>query len=128
MLIRSFIGVTLAFALILAAGCAKDSGPAKPDTPIGKALATPGAVVLDVRSKAEWHQGHVPGAIHLPVQEIESVASKIPDKDTQIIVHCAAGVRSAHAAKVMAKLGYTRVFDAKTPDAVARAKGVSLER
>ncbi|MGH9084686.1 MAG: molybdopterin-synthase adenylyltransferase MoeB [Acidimicrobiales bacterium] len=68
----------------------------------------PGTVVLDVREPEEYEQGAIPGALHIPRGTLESaIESRVPDKGTAIVVHCASGVRSAFAAKTLAELGYT---------------------
>jgi molybdopterin/thiamine biosynthesis adenylyltransferase/rhodanese-related sulfurtransferase len=70
----------------------------------------PGAVVLDVREADEYEQGSIPGALFLPRGNLETgIESRVPDKSTPLIVHCAAGTRSAFAAKTLAELGYTDV-------------------
>jgi molybdopterin/thiamine biosynthesis adenylyltransferase/rhodanese-related sulfurtransferase len=70
----------------------------------------PGAVVLDVREADEFEQGAIPGALFLPRGTLETgIESRVPDKATPLIVHCAGGTRSAFAAKSLADLGYTDV-------------------
>src|SRR3954449_11507480 len=70
----------------------------------------PGAVVLDVREPDEYEQGAIPGALHIPRGQLESnVESRISDRATPVIVHCAGGTRSAFAAKTLQELGYTDV-------------------
>jgi sulfur-carrier protein adenylyltransferase/sulfurtransferase len=67
----------------------------------------PGVVVLDVREPDEVEQGVIPGAMGIVRGNLEAqVESRIPDKSTPIVVHCAGGVRSAFAAKVLDELGY----------------------
>jgi len=69
-----------------------------------------GATILDVREADEFEQGAVPGAVFLPRGHLEAqIEGRIPDKDTEILVQCAGGVRSAFAAKTLAELGYTNV-------------------
>ncbi len=68
------------------------------------------ATFLDVREQDEFDAGAIPGAIFIPRGHLESqVESKIPDKDTPIVIYCAAGNRSAFAAKTLEELGYTNV-------------------
>jgi molybdopterin/thiamine biosynthesis adenylyltransferase/rhodanese-related sulfurtransferase len=68
------------------------------------------AVWLDVREADEYEQGAIPGALHLPRGHLEfQVEGRIPDKSVPVVVYCAAGVRSAFAAKTMTDLGYTDV-------------------
>jgi len=64
-------------------------------------------VLLDVREPDEYEQGAIPGAVHLPRGNLEfQVEGRIPDKQAPVVVYCAAGVRSAFAAKTLADLGY----------------------
>jgi molybdopterin/thiamine biosynthesis adenylyltransferase/rhodanese-related sulfurtransferase len=80
------------------------------DTAEAEAARAAGALVLDVREPEENEQGAIPGALFIARGQLEgSVEARIPDKDTQIVVHCASGVRSAFAAKTLAELGYTDV-------------------
>jgi molybdopterin/thiamine biosynthesis adenylyltransferase/rhodanese-related sulfurtransferase len=73
-------------------------------------LAEQGAVALDVREADEFEQGALKGAVHIPRGFLEmQVTSRIPDRDTPVVVYCAGGVRSALAADTLAQLGYTNV-------------------
>lgn len=68
------------------------------------------AVLLDVREKDEWNDGHLKDAIHLPLSAINKGISaeklaKITGKDSIIYLHCAAGARSLEAANRLAKTG-----------------------
>ena len=67
-------------------------------------------LLLDVREQDEWQEGHLPRAIHVPRGNLESrVEAVIPDRSREIVVYCAAGARSAFAAKSLVELGYTNV-------------------
>src|SRR5918912_2427597 len=67
-------------------------------------------VVLDVREREEWDQGHIPGALHIPRGSLESrVEQALPDRSRPIVLYCAAGNRSAFAAKTLEELGYENV-------------------
>jgi sulfur-carrier protein adenylyltransferase/sulfurtransferase len=69
-----------------------------------------GVTFLDVREPDEYEQGAIPNAVHLPRGNLEfQVEGKLPDKSGPIVVYCAAGVRSAFAAKTMLDLGYQDV-------------------
>ncbi len=66
--------------------------------------------LLDVRELDEYEQGMVPGAVFIPRGHLEAqVENKIPDRDAEIVVYCAGGVRSAFAAKTLQELGYSNV-------------------
>lgn len=70
-------------------------------------------IVLDVREKDEWRQGHIPGAVHLARGFLEmQAASRLPDKNAKIVTYCAGGIRSAFAAKALQDLGYSDVESA----------------
>jgi adenylyltransferase/sulfurtransferase len=69
-----------------------------------------GFVLLDVREKDEWDEGHLEGATFLPRGFLEvKVEKTVPEKHTSLIVYCAGGVRSALAAKSLTQLGYSDV-------------------
>jgi rhodanese-related sulfurtransferase len=68
------------------------------------------AVIVDVRERDEWDEGHIPGAMHLRRGTIElDIEEKIPDTNKLIICHCGGGGRSALAAKSLQKMGYKNV-------------------
>lgn len=70
------------------------------------------SIVLDVRTKDEYDQGHIEGAVLLPVDEISSKAEEVlMDKKAKILVYCRSGNRSATAAKTLIKMGYENVLD-----------------
>ncbi len=81
------------------------------DTATAAERIAKGALVLDVREPDEYDQGALPDAVHIPRGHLEAqVEGKLLDKHAQVVVYCAAGVRSAFAAKTMAELGYTDVL------------------
>jgi len=64
-------------------------------------------VIVDVREQDEWDEGHIPGAIHIPRGNLESrIEAAAPDRERQVVIYCAAGNRSAFAAKTLEELGY----------------------
>lgn len=71
-----------------------------------------GYLILDVRTEEEYEEGHIPGAVVIPVEEIGDRAEKeLPDKDRLILVYCRGGVRSKAAAQTLAGLGYTNIVE-----------------
>ncbi len=71
------------------------------------AQALPEAVWVDVREHDEWQEGHIPGAVHVPRGNLESrIEAAVPDKAATVVLYCAAGNRSAFAAKALGELGY----------------------
>jgi molybdopterin/thiamine biosynthesis adenylyltransferase/rhodanese-related sulfurtransferase len=69
-----------------------------------------GALYLDVREPDEYEQGAVEGSLHIPRGRLETnIEGQVPNRDQEIVVGCASGVRSAYAAKTLGELGYTNV-------------------
>ena len=66
------------------------------------------ALLLDVREKDEWQIVNIPQAKLVPLQTIPTYAQNLP-KDTQIIIHCKAGMRSAKACEYLTSLGFENV-------------------
>ena len=67
-------------------------------------------LVVDVRELDEWTEGRIPGAIHIPRGFLESrIEQAAPDRAQPILLYCAAGNRSAFAAKSLEELGYENV-------------------
>ncbi|MGD0939517.1 MAG: rhodanese-like domain-containing protein [Terracidiphilus sp.] len=71
-----------------------------------------GAMVVDVRTAGEFAAGHLPNAINLPLNEIESsLPRRVKDKNQVLLLHCQAGGRCAEARKKLIALGYMNVFN-----------------
>ncbi|HEY8717704.1 rhodanese-like domain-containing protein [Pengzhenrongella sp.] len=68
----------------------------------------PGTTVLDVREQHEWDEGHVPGAVHLPLGDLPLRASELP-KNVRILVVCHSGSRSARATAWLNEAGFEAV-------------------
>ena len=68
-------------------------------------------ILLDVREKEEFRQGHIPGSINLSLRKIWQFEEMITDKETIIFVYCLAGVRSVTAVESLVNLGYINVYD-----------------
>jgi len=84
---------------------------AEVDASRARELIEAGDVLLvDVREQDEWDEGHIPGAIHIPRGNLESrIERAAPDASQAIVLYCAAGNRSAFAARTLEELGYTDV-------------------
>ena len=67
-------------------------------------------IILDVRTREEYDEGHIPGAIVISHEEIAEKAEEVlPDKNQLILVYCRSGRRSKIAAEALAELGYTNI-------------------
>lgn len=65
-------------------------------------------VMLDVRTPAEYAEGHVQGAKLIPVQVLEDRLAEVP-RNKQVYVYCHSGTRSARASKLLAKHGFSNI-------------------
>lgn len=69
-------------------------------------------IVLDVRTKQEYEDVHIKGAINIPNESIdESVSDLLPDKEQMILVYCRSGNRSKQASEKLVNLGYTNIVE-----------------
>ncbi len=70
-----------------------------------------GATLIDVREDNEFATGHALGAKHMGRGIIErDIVQAFPEKDTELILYCGGGFRSALAADNLQKMGYTNVW------------------
>ncbi len=65
-------------------------------------------VIVDVRTREEFAEGHVPGALNRPVDEIDQAASELKKYD-QIFLHCRSGGRVKVAGAILESLGVTQI-------------------
>jgi rhodanese-related sulfurtransferase len=73
--------------------------------------AHPNIVLLDVREDHEWQAGHAAEAVHLGKGILErDIEKRFPDKNTELIMYCGGGYRSALAAEVAKRMGYRNVW------------------
>ena len=73
-------------------------------------MSKAGAVLIDVRTPAEVAEGMAPGAINIPLQEIEQRLSEFP-KDKDLLIYCRSGKRSMVASNFLIENGYEKVFN-----------------
>lgn len=70
--------------------------------------ATPGAVLLDVRTTEEYAAGHLPGSRNLPLHLLDTPGMPLPSTDTPVFLYCRSGARSGQATSWMKAHGYTK--------------------
>ncbi|MBR2075241.1 MAG: rhodanese-like domain-containing protein [Fibrobacter sp.] len=73
-------------------------------------MSKAGAVLIDVRTPAEVAEGMAPGAINIPLQEIQQRLSEFP-KDKDLLIYCRSGKRSMAASNFLIENGYDKVFN-----------------
>lgn len=104
------------FILILSSSCifSKGEGYKRISMDEAKTLMEKeeGYILLDVRTKGEYESGYIPGAINIPLSDIdEKIISSLPDKSQMILVYCRSGNRSREASDKLSKLGYSNVLE-----------------
>lgn len=100
-------------AAVLAAGCAQSPGGANVDVSVDEALRlwqNKEAVIIDVRTPGEYREGHIPGVVNIPLDELEKRMGEIP-KDKQVVLICHTGNRSAQGTKLLRSKGFNNVFN-----------------
>ena len=116
------ITVILAAVAILLTCCAQSqsepSTPATSYTQITQEEAKEmmkkddGHIIVDVRRQDEYDSGHIPGAVLIPNESIETEPPKeLPDFDQIILIYCRSGRRSKEASQKLADMGYTNIYE-----------------
>lgn len=86
-------------------------------------------VLVDVREDSEWAADHLPGAIHLGKGVIErDIEKTVPDTNTELILYCGGGFRSALAADNLQKMGYKNVISMDGGVRGWREKGYPMQK
>jgi rhodanese-related sulfurtransferase len=68
-------------------------------------------LLVDIREDREWDAGHAAGAVHIGKGIIErDIETKVPDKDTTLVLYCGGGFRSALSADALQQIGYRNVI------------------
>ena len=71
-----------------------------------------GALVIDVREVSEYEEGHIPGAVNIPIRTVAANLDKIPT-DRQVYVYCQSGFRAGQTLSSLGMLGYDNVLSYK---------------
>lgn len=70
-----------------------------------------GGLLLDVRTREEFTQGHLEGALNIPVQELPRRIADVGPKTRKVVCYCASGMRSASAQKLLGQAGFPEVMN-----------------
>ena len=104
--------LTLTVALCAACGSKTDYQTMEINDAAEMIAADDGHLLVDVRTREEFEEKHIPGAILLPVEDIEDGRlERLPDKDQTILLYCRTGRRAKDAAEYLAKKGYTNIYE-----------------
>ena len=83
----------------------------QPEALAGQIAGGTAPCTVDVRSKAEFEEGHVPGAIHIPFWRMTARWRELRvARDAQVVVYCGHGPRAYIAGSVLKRRGFTRVM------------------
>lgn len=74
-------------------------------------LVQAGARLVDVRTPGEFAAGHLPGALNLPVQQLDARVAELGPKNAAVVVYCRSGHRSGNAARMLKSAGFTAVHN-----------------
>lgn len=74
-------------------------------------LIDQGAIILDVRSKAEFDTGHIKGSKNIPVDRLGQNLDRLKSKGKPVITCCASGMRSASAKNLLKANGFKQVYN-----------------
>ncbi len=86
-------------------------------------------VLIDIREESEWAAGHAKGALYLGKGIIErDIETKVPAKDTKVVLYCGGGFRSALSADTLRQMGYTNAISLDGGWRAIQSSGLPLEK
>jgi phage shock protein E len=107
----NWIVIAIPVVVVLAYSMMKRAGGISPEK--ARDYLRSGALVIDVRSPGEFNAGHLPNAVNLPVDEMDTtLPGRLKDKDrVLLLLYCQSGMRSGMARSRLAGLGYAHAFN-----------------
>lgn len=85
--------------------------PKSPVSAEAHAMVENGATLLDVRTPEEYAQGHVEGAVNIPVQVLPQRLAELGETSKPIVVYCQMGGRAASAAEILRRAGFQKILN-----------------
>ena len=86
-------------------------------------------VLIDIREESEWAAGHAKGAMYLGKGIIErDIETKVPQKDSKVVLYCGGGFRSALSADALRQMGYTNAISLDGGWRAIQSSGLPLEK
>ena len=86
-------------------------------------------MLIDTREESEWSAGHAAGAMHLGKGIIErDIETKVPRKDTKLVLYCGGGFRSALSADALRQMGYTNAISLDGGWRAIQSSGLPVEK
>ena len=68
------------------------------------------AAVLDIREGVDWRAGHIPGAINIPIDELQQRLNELPDVGNALVICCTQGLRATGAAHILKQAGWRKLY------------------
>lgn len=107
-----WILVGAASVTLLLAGCQPSNLASVTPKEAATMFSEQKAIIVDVREDSEWNEGHIAGAIHIPLAQVESRLSELAQyKNSTVITQCRSGKRSAKAAGMLQAAGFSKVLN-----------------
>ena len=110
-MIEKMLPAFLVVALLLVVGYFLFMKAGDMSGPEARKLVQAGARLVDVRTPGEFAAGHIPGAVNIPLQQLDSRLGELEPKDTAVVVYCRSGHRSGQAARLLKSNGFPAVHD-----------------
>jgi rhodanese-related sulfurtransferase len=109
--IEKMLPTLLVIAVVLVAGYFMFMKGGDLSSAEARQLVQAGARLVDVRTPGEFAAGHIPGAINIPVQQLDARMNELQPKDAAVVVYCRSGHRSGNAARMLKSAGFVAVHD-----------------
>jgi uncharacterized membrane protein YsdA (DUF1294 family)/rhodanese-related sulfurtransferase len=109
--------IQIAAAVLLLSSCGAPYKQISQDEAMQMMQEQTDYLIVDVRRPDEFAEGHIPGAINVPVEAINTaedaaeLSGDLPDQDQLLLIYCRTGRRSKEASQKLADMGYTKVYE-----------------
>ena len=103
----------VALLVAMLAGCGQSPAGAGVDISVDEALRlwqNKEAIIIDVRTPGEYRDGHIPGVVNIPLDELEKRIGEIP-KDKKVVLICRTGSRRAQGTRLLRSKGFNNVYN-----------------
>jgi rhodanese-related sulfurtransferase len=126
---RRFLGLTLLAALLGCGGQGTAASDISPEDLLARAAGASPPLILDVRSPGEYEQGHVPGAVNIPHDQVAARLAELEEsRDRDIVVYCESGRRAGLVTDTLSEAGFGKVMHLAGDMRSWRAAGRVTER
>ncbi len=110
--VPALLVIQIAAMVLLLSGCGAPYNKISQDEAMRMMEEQTDYLIVDVRRPDEFAEGHIPGAVNVPNEEIgDEMPELLPDKEQVLLVYCRSGNRSKEASQKLADIGYTNVYE-----------------